>query len=161
MRIYLMRHALAEEADEQVPDELRALTTKGRKRARRVAKFLSDHSEHPDRIFSSPQVRAVQTAEIVQGELGLQEPVVILPALAPDGDPAAVIAALAKTPLPSVLLVGHEPLLSKLAAGLLTPDEWKPRMPRCMVLSIRLKPTGRARTRFVLDPKDLQLWTHL
>ena len=77
MRLYLMRHALAEETSENLPDELRALTSKGRKRAQRVARWLRSHGERPDRVFASPLVRAVQTAEIVHGALGLDEPVTI------------------------------------------------------------------------------------
>lgn len=160
MRLYLMRHALAEDPIEDRPDDLRALTSKGRKRASRVARFLKDHDERPERIFSSPVVRALQTAEIVQSVLEIDNPIAILRALASDGDPAEVIAALAETQLTSVLLVGHEPLLSKLAAGLLTPDVWRYRLSRCMVLAIRLRAAGGARPRFVLDPKDLQVWTH-
>lgn len=52
-------------------DDLRPLTSKGRKQAERLGRFLYEHSIRPDVIVSSPKVRALQTAEIVAAELGM------------------------------------------------------------------------------------------
>ena len=52
-------------------DDLRPLTSKGRKQAERLGRFLCEHGIRPDVIVSSPKVRALQTAEIVGAELGM------------------------------------------------------------------------------------------
>jgi phosphohistidine phosphatase len=52
-------------------DDLRPLTSKGRKQADRLGRFLCEHGVRPDVIVSSPKVRALQTAEIVAAELGM------------------------------------------------------------------------------------------
>ena len=77
--LYLVRH---EEADDGSPDEYRALTGRGRRRMHATARLLAREIDGVDLVYTSPLVRAVQTAEIVVSELGFDEPVVIAPELA-------------------------------------------------------------------------------
>ena len=71
IRIYLVRHGIAVDPAEMgsLDDEARPLTGKGRKRFRRLARAFRDLGEPLDFIFTSPLVRAVQTAEILCGAL--------------------------------------------------------------------------------------------
>ena len=75
-----------------------------------------------DLILSSPFVRARQTAEIVAGELGLKKRVEFYDGLVPGGNPKVLIHALNELkPAPeNVLLVGHEPYLSRLISLLVS-----------------------------------------
>lgn len=62
MKLYLMRHA---EAENGPSDELREISSHGRKEAKAVAQFLEKSGARLDAVYSSPLVRAQQTAALV------------------------------------------------------------------------------------------------
>lgn len=126
MKLYLLRHAEAVDATETPSgtDEERALTPRGRRRARALAHALRQRGIACDLIWTSPLVRARQTADILARGLRVGRPPVVVELLAPDQPPRPLIAELqGLRPLPDALmLVGHEPHLSRLAALLCTGD---------------------------------------
>ena len=65
MRLYFLRHGIAEERSMGHPDADRALTPEGITKTQQLAERLSDFDVKPQIIYSSPLVRARQTAEIV------------------------------------------------------------------------------------------------
>lgn len=70
MYIYFIRHAAAVELDKEIgEDAFRYISAEGRKHSEEVAKKLKEQSVQFDLILSSPQVRAVQTAEIFSNVL--------------------------------------------------------------------------------------------
>ena len=75
-----------------------------------------------DLILSSSYVRARETAEIVAHEFGLMSVLEFTPHLEVGGDPAALIteAAARGKGMENLLLVGHEPQLSRLISYLLS-----------------------------------------
>src|SRR4051812_19864292 len=85
LELYIVRHAAAEDVPAGTPDAYRPLTTKGREKFRKTARKVAVKVRSIDLIFTSPLVRAVQTAEILAGELA-HDAVRVLPALA--GHPA-------------------------------------------------------------------------
>ncbi len=125
--LYLVRHGIAIDlADSKgASDELRPLTGKGRRRFRKAARAFGKLAGKVDFILTSPLVRAVQTAEILAGEVKHGE-VAVLEELA-SGGVAALLAAVAKRAGTgkSVALVGHEPQLSSILTALahLGPEE--------------------------------------
>jgi phosphohistidine phosphatase len=120
MILYLVRHAEALEKSENVTDEWRHLTEKGRKEALQVAKYIPGLGSKPRLILTSPLTRAVQTAEIAAGWACRKNRVEVSPLLMPGQDPAAVADYVAALDGPGrVMLVGHEPQLGTLAALLL------------------------------------------
>jgi phosphohistidine phosphatase len=124
MMLYLMRHGLAVEPGSPgfKTDADRALTHKGRRQLRKIARAMKGLDLEFDLILSSPFVRARQTAEIVAAALKLKKQLKFSNALAVDGDPANLLRQLERIkPMPeSLLLVGHEPDLSHLMSILLT-----------------------------------------
>jgi phosphohistidine phosphatase len=139
--IYLVRHGLAGQPGSHDDDALRPLTSEGQTKTRRVGKRLRSLSIEFDRMLVSPYVRAQQTAEIFKS-LGLADELETVDYLKPDGAFEALLAdlrPLAKTdgtlaaapeessdeddasePTPtSIALVGHEPMLSMVAAQLI------------------------------------------
>ena len=73
-----------------------------------------------DVILTSPLTRCRQTARVVAGELGTRRAPEVLRTLAPGGAPREILASITAAATGSnVLLVGHEPDLSRLAAFLL------------------------------------------
>lgn len=119
MNLILWRHAEAEDAE---PDLARKLTPRGRKQAARVAAWLDEHLPKPYAVISSPAARARQTAQ------ALSERYAVDPRIAPDADVAHYIAA-SEWPLGpeaasgTVVLVGHQPTLGRLASLLLSGEE--------------------------------------
>lgn len=120
MKLYLLRHAIAEARSESGADEDRALTPKGRARMMRAAEGLKKMKLRPEAILTSPLRRARETAEIVaRGLEGV--PIETMPELAPVKDSGSVVAALrARDNAKELVLVGHQPGLGNLASLLLT-----------------------------------------
>ena len=66
--VHLVRHGVAADAREGEPDAHRALTEKGRRRFRRLARAfarLTEGEPAPSLILTSPLVRAVQDRKSV------------------------------------------------------------------------------------------------
>ena len=121
MMLYIMRHGLAEEPTPKGDDAARKLTEKGADKIRKAAAGMRASGLAFNVILTSPDRRArPQTAEIVAAELGGPKPKP-LPELSTGASPAGALEALGKQRLPeSVLVVGHEPTLSRMASLMLT-----------------------------------------
>jgi phosphohistidine phosphatase len=103
--IWLLRHG---DATNDAPDDAsRPLTENGERQARAAGAALAALGEGIDVCLTSPKLRALQTARLACGALGL-EPEVDESLRGGDFDPAAVAAGRGV-----VLLVGHEPDLSR------------------------------------------------
>jgi len=118
--LYIVRHAIAADRGEAWPDDTkRPLTTRGINRFKESVGGLKWLDATIDEIFTSPLVRAKQTADLLAAGLSGHPPVKLLDALAPGHAPAAVMAQLAKlAKRQRIALVGHEPDLGALAAHL-------------------------------------------
>ena len=122
MNLYVLRHGIAVEPGtpgyEQ--DAERPLIPKGKRQLRQIAAAMEKMGLRFDLVVSSPYLRAKQTAEIIVESLKLEERIRISDALTPEGDPTILIRQLNELkPAPeSLLLVGHEPNLSRLIAWL-------------------------------------------
>jgi phosphohistidine phosphatase len=120
MEIYILRHGIADERRAGRPDEKRALTEEGRRKLRPVLERARAAGVAPSLILASPYVRAVETAGMAAEVLGYKRPVVQTPALVPGSSPEAAWRDIRdRGDEESILLAGHEPLLSELAAYLL------------------------------------------
>jgi phosphohistidine phosphatase len=119
--LYLVRHAIAAERGSEWPDDTkRPLTERGIGRFKEAVKGLRHLDVTVDEIFTSPLVRARQTAELLAAGLDGKPPVKVLEALAPGHSFASVMSQLAKVAKRRrVALVGHEPDLGELAAHLI------------------------------------------
>lgn len=165
-RLVLLRHAKSAWDDPTLRDRDRPLAPRGRKAAKRVARWTRKHGIRPQLVVCSSAVRARQTLERV------------LPGL---GDPAvwievALYAATAETLLArvralpeeadEVMLVGHNPGVMDLALLLAAPGRNRKRaqvnVPTGALVELELEAArwaevspGEARlTRFVV-PREL------
>ncbi len=116
MRIYFLRHGDAA-ADPSLHDSERPLTELGRRQANTVAQFFRRTSASITLIFCSPLLRAQQTAQPVREQLGVKN-LVLTEYLVPGNDPRQLLEQINARQADSILLVGHEPLLSELIAML-------------------------------------------
>lgn len=119
MELYLIRHAIAEEEAPSGDDSQRALTEKGAKKMRQIAKGLRTLGADFDFILSSPYVRAKETAEILADVFKMKKKIGFSDHLVPMADPNLLIAEInEKYSVDSLALVGHEPYLSTLVSML-------------------------------------------
>lgn len=119
MRLYFFRHGIAQDnTGGRLPDHQRQLTLKGAERVRQAARVMKALDIQPDRLFSSPLIRARQTADIigqalgvavqVRDELGWDFSQAMVEVLTRDlGDDA------------EVMFVGHEPTFSETISSLI------------------------------------------
>jgi phosphohistidine phosphatase len=122
MHLILWRHAEAEEF--AASDLARQLTTRGRKQAQSVAKWLRARLPDDALILASPAARTIQTVEALTDQYR------VVRELAPNASVDDVLSAagwpegIAST----VLIVGHQPTLGEVAARLLSsgqdPRSW-------------------------------------
>jgi phosphohistidine phosphatase len=112
VQLVIVRHA---EAASGEPDELRPLTAEGRETARALGLQLAREGLRPDAVLTSPLLRARETAEELARPAGLEpEPD---ERLAP-GATAEGVRAAASQRGETVVVVGHQPDCSRIAAEL-------------------------------------------
>lgn len=146
--LYLVRHAIAAERGEDWPDDgKRPLTERGISRFKEGVGGLKGLDAAIDEIFTSPLVRAKQTADLLAAGIEGRPTVKLLDALASGHAPAVVMAQLAKAAKRRrIALVGHEPDLGELAAYLIGARRPLPfrkgGMCRIDVGGLTSKPTG-------------------
>jgi phosphohistidine phosphatase len=115
MDLILWRHA---EAEDGSPDSARKLTKDGRDQARRIADWLKPRLPKRCEILVSPATRAQETAS------ALGRRFTTAAAVGTDAVAAEIIAAVGwPTSSKSVLVVGHQPTLARVAATLLSGAE--------------------------------------
>ena len=113
--LLLWRHAEAEDGED---DLKRRLTVRGEKQAKLMAAWIQAHLPKDLRIIVSPAVRTQQTAEALNLPFETQRKI---------GPEACVSELIAASGWPqgngSVLIVGHQPSLGRLASLLLAGHE--------------------------------------
>jgi phosphohistidine phosphatase len=115
MELLIVRHAIAFERDRQrwSDDGARPLSPAGIRRARKAAAGLKGFCQLPDRLLTSPLVRARQTAQILTDIAGWPQAEEASELSA--GEPApAVLTLLGKYHSRRVAVVGHQPGLGEL-----------------------------------------------
>jgi phosphohistidine phosphatase len=153
--LLLLRHGIAEERDPHLPDAQRALTAAGRLRTAAVLERLVQFNIPCDQLYSSPLLRARQTAELAVAA-GLAPDLQLSEALVPEGDPWPLL----RWPdgVRRLALVGHEPDLGDLAAALIgaPPAALVLKKAGMALLQITaVSPRPRARLRLLLGPAQL------
>jgi phosphohistidine phosphatase len=115
MDLILWRHA---DAEDGVPDSGRKLTAKGEKQALQMGQWLKARLPEKFRLLVSPAKRAQQTAQ------ALSKTFDTVKSIAPGADAIAVLAAVGwPEGKGTVVVVGHQPTLARVAAFLLAGEE--------------------------------------
>jgi len=122
MKVYLVQHAAAKPKSE---NSERPLSETGRADIYKVTSFLAGHADMKiDSVFHSGKTRSRETAEALAAALRPAGGVEQSDGLAPLDDPSIWVGRLAES-AGNVMLVGHMPHMSKLAALLINGDENK------------------------------------
>jgi phosphohistidine phosphatase len=120
MRLMLLRHAKAEKAEPGMSDRDRGLNGRGHSDASRMGAYMAHHSLRPDRCIVSAARRTRETWEGVAAALSPPPPVSDEDRLYGAGHDA-ILAVIAETgrARESLLVIGHNPGLHKLARRLI------------------------------------------
>jgi phosphohistidine phosphatase len=137
MKIVLARHASAEDKADSKEDADRILTPEGRDQADVLGRVLAATIGTVDELWTSPLMRALQTAGIASKHLKIKP--TIEPHLGIPGDLEQLCWKLHREAPGTAILVGHQPDLGRLAARLLG-----------FVSEISLKKSGLC----IVDTKD-------
>ena len=117
-RLVLLRHAKAEH-ELDVPDAQRPLTVRGRRQSAEVGAALAAAGLVPDLVLCSSSVRTRQTWELAKATLGVEPPVTVSDELYDAGvDQVLAAVRAADEAAGVVLVVGHEPAMSRTASAL-------------------------------------------
>lgn len=120
MKLYVLRHAIAEDRSPGHSDSERRLTAPGKVKAGRVLAHARGIGVRPGTVLTSPYVRAFQTAEIAREQLRLSAPAVVTEALVPYVNVFDLWEGIRDHfASGDVMVVGHNPQLSSLVAWLL------------------------------------------
>lgn len=146
MKLFLLRHAIAEDYASTGMDRDRALTPTGIERLDHVLRVAAKAGVKPAVILSSPYVRARQTAEQAAKRLRCKTPIVFSGALVPEASPAAawdeIRAATGTADLEDLLVVSHDPLISSLLSFLLGVSEYIHSFKKAGMARVDLTRTG-------------------
>ena len=120
--LHLLRHAKSSWDEPGLPDHERPLAPRGRKAARKLARYLHDEEIRPQLVLCSSAQRTRETLERVRSSLG--EPAVEFEDRLYGAGPDELLARLREVPeaVESALLIGHNPGIQELALRL-TPSD--------------------------------------
>lgn len=161
MNLYILRHAVAvQRGSASYPNDDRPLTPKGIEKMKKEAECFPSLIKTIDVIYSSPLLRAKETAQIAAASLRAEKKIVITDALLPGADENEIFAVLnSEKGKEHVMIVGHEPHLSVTASVLIGVEnsvvELKKGALCCISISGAVK-KGNGQLRWLLQPKQLR-----
>jgi phosphohistidine phosphatase len=120
MDVFVIRHAIAEDAEPGQDDAARELTSEGTRKFKRAVQGVRELGWQFDRVLTSPWQRALSTAELLAP---ITDGPTIVTDLLCDKPRPELFALIAETTAPhekkhATAVIGHEPWLSELVAWL-------------------------------------------
>jgi phosphohistidine phosphatase len=152
--VVLLRHGIAEDVGPDKKDEDRGLTAEGHARMKEVARGLANALPKAQAIYSSPLLRAVQTALWVSKGYRSRANVNTVDALAPSGTPKQFLALVKSIQDRRAVIVGHEPVLTAGLHALTGVEGVELKKGGCY--GVRVRPDGTAALEWVLPPRLLR-----
>lgn len=116
--IVLLRHGIAEDKGAGKSDTDRELTSEGRRKMKDVARAIAEIFPEAEAIYSSPLVRAIQTAEAVANAYGDRLRVQRTDALKPGATPREFRKFFDQISGDFAIFAGHEPNMTEIMLDL-------------------------------------------
>lgn len=152
--IVLLRHGIAEDPTPDKKDEDRGLTAEGHARMKEIARGLEAALPKAQAIYSSPLLRAVQTALWVSKAYRSRANVNTTDALSPAATPKQFLALIKSIQERRAVIIGHEPTLTAGLQALVGVDGLELKKGGCY--GVRLLPDGSALLEWMLPPRILR-----
>jgi len=134
--LILVRHAKASNDDPTRADRDRPLADRGRKEALEMGQRLARRNLKPDRLLSSPALRALTTAQLMADELGRERKDIVIDdrLYASSAQGLLTVIRALDDKFDRAMLFGHNPEFTELAHRLSKSIE---DMPTCAVAEFR------------------------
>ncbi len=138
-KLFLIRHAKSSHDDLKTKDIDRKLNNRGNEEAPIMGKFLQEQGVKPDLIFSSPAIRALETAKLFSKELNYPEAAILINSDLYSFNQSIIMSfILSINPsAETALLFSHNPTFYELA-NYFTQNKI-PSMPTCCIVGIEFK----------------------
>jgi phosphohistidine phosphatase len=161
MFLYIVRHGIAiDRTDPHSPPEAeRPLTPKGIEKTRAAMLGLRELGIKPDAMFTSPYLRAAQTAEIACEAFGFpREKVRQSASLKPGSNPGDFVKELATVRAREVMCFGHAPHVDQVIAFLTGARAAFTELKKAGVACFQIEAAhaGKSRLQWILPPKVLR-----
>ena len=156
-RILFLRHGIAEEKSADKPDEERSLTSEGHGEMMKIAQGVETIFPRAQAIWSSPLLRATQTAQWVVKAFRQRIKMQTTDVLRPDASPKELVKFLEEVKDRRIILVGHEPNLTRNVVsltGLKNEDGVELKKGGCY--TVRVREDGSAILEWLLSPRILK-----
>lgn len=156
--LVLLRHGLAEDRIADKADEDRSLTPEGHARMKQIARGLERAFPKAQAIYSSPLLRAVQTALWVSKGYRSRVKVSTIDALIPGSSTSDLRAVIETLEQRRVILVGHEPNITENLLDLvgLGGSAHQLELKKGGCYGVRLRMDGSAVLEWILSPRILR-----
>ncbi len=157
MKLYLVQHG---EAMEKGSHPERPLTETGTADIESVARFMARIGVHVSEVWHSGKTRAIQTANILVGQIAKGAKIVVDEELNPKGAVGGLARWLAKRD-EDLLITGHMPHLARLAGLLLADEEDAEPLSFCKGAAVCLErgESGHWRVSWMVTPSILRKLT--
>lgn len=153
----LLRHGIAEDPTPEKADAERGLTAEGHARMKQIARGMERALPKVQALYSSPLLRAVQTALWVSKGYRSRVAVTTSDALVPGASVEQFLELIASIDARRAIVIGHEPNLTNGLRALVrlgpTPA-FELKKGGC--IGVRLFPDGTAVVEWVLPPRILR-----
>jgi phosphohistidine phosphatase len=160
MDLLVLRHGEAGRPSTSLGDSKRSLTAEGQQEIVDLSNGLESLEIKLDYIFTSPLLRARQTAEIIAKSLKYKGKIKELDALKPEGNRIEFYSVLSRLKQDSVVLVvGHEPYLSEMISEAISESGCRINLKKAGLARMRIistLPKIRGELRWLLTPKHLK-----
>lgn len=160
-RLWILRHAKSSWDHPGLADHDRPLAPRGRKAAKRIARWADANGVRPDLVLCSTAVRAQATLDLVRPGLGDPEERIERNLYHASVDDILGLVEAVDDAVAGILLIGHNPMLHELAMALAPPgpeafptgalaglrleiDRWEELRPGCGLIETFVVPRSLA-----------------
>jgi phosphohistidine phosphatase len=154
--LVLLRHGIAEDAEEGKSDEERALTSEGHAEMKQIARGIEDAFPRALAIYSSPLLRATQTALWVSKGYRSRVKVQTVEALRPAAPTSEFRDFIEGIQERRAIIIGHEPNLSTIVAQLVGFSSGRVELQKGGCYGVRLRADSPAALEWLLSPRLLR-----
>jgi phosphohistidine phosphatase len=160
MDLFILRHGQAGQKSTSSKDFDRSLTVEGQQEIVKISNALNSFEIEFDHIYTSPLVRAKQTAEIVSESLKFRGNIQEVVALKPECNKAELYTMLSKLKQDSMsIIVGHQPYLSELICEAISQSSCRINLKKGGLARLKIIstiPKIKGELRWLLTPKLLK-----
>ncbi|MBN1633434.1 MAG: histidine phosphatase family protein [Ignavibacteria bacterium] len=161
MKVFLIRHAEAIDYETETVrnDEYRYITPKGRKTSISVFRKIKEEFLTLEKIYSTPLIRGVQTAEILATSLKFKFDVEVVNELLFGSPPSGVADLIKRNAIfESIAFIGHNPMMSELVKILSDRKDEQFEFKKSGVCCIDYNVSnGNGKFQWYINPKTLEI----